>query len=275
MRKKVGFLFQPKRKAARDMAQQLAEAVRDLAEEVWVCSSWEENKSSELAEGTDLIVCLGGDGTILRAARIASPRSIPILAVNLGRVGFMTEVPAGDALSEVPAFVNGGGRIEERAMLQAELASGVASPLHGLNDVFVGRRGRCRLIRVKVAVDGEHITTYKCDGVILATATGSTGYSMAAGGPILHPLSKDILIQPLAAHLSSSAPLILPPDTEVELEVSTTHEAVLSVDGQVEIPLDSGDVVKVKRSPLVTRMLRTQRPATFYGTLMHKLGTRE
>ena len=275
MRKKVGFLFQPKRQAARDMAQQLAEVVRDLAEEVWVCSSWEESRSSELAEGTELIVCLGGDGTILRAARIASPRSIPILAVNLGRVGFMTEVPAGDALREVPAFVNGDGRIEERAMLQAELGSGVASPLHGLNDVFVGRRGRCRLIRVKVTVDGEPVTTYKCDGVILATATGSTGYSMAAGGPILHPLAKDILMQPLAAHLSSGTPLILPPDTEVELEVSTTHEAVLSIDGQVEIPLDSGDAVRVKRSPLVTRLLRAQRPEPFYGTLMKKLGTRE
>jgi NAD+ kinase len=272
---KVGILFQPKRQAARDMAQQLAEVVRGLVNEVWVCSSWEESRSSALADGTDLLVCLGGDGTILRAARIASPRSIPILAVNLGRVGFMTEVSPEDALSEVPTFVNGDGWIEERAMLQAELASGEAPPLHGLNDIFVGRGGRCRLVRIKATVDGEPVTTYKCDGVIVATATGSTGYAMAAGGPILHPLARDILMQPLASHLSSANPLVLPPDTEVELEVSTTHEAVLSVDGQVEIPLDSGDVVRVKRSPLVTRLLRAQRPATFYGTLVQKLGTRE
>jgi NAD+ kinase len=273
--KKVGILFQPKRQAAKDMAEQLADVVRGLASEVWVCSSWEEGRANELAGGTELIVCLGGDGTILRAARIAGPRSIPIAAVNLGRVGFMTEVPAEDAVTQVPAFVRGDGRVEERAMLQAELASGVAPPFHALNDVFVGRGGRCRLVRVKATIDGEFLTTYKCDGVVLATATGSTGYSLAAGGPILHPLSGDILMQPLAAHLSSGTPLVLPPDTEVELEVSTTHEAVLSVDGQIEVPLDSGDIVRVKRSPYVTRLLRSQRPATFYAGLMQKLGTRE
>ena len=275
VKKKVGILFQPKTQAARDLAQELAQVVGNLDVEVWVCSSWEEDRAHELVTETELIICLGGDGTILRAARVASPLSIPILAVNLGRVGFMAEVRAEDAVSRVPAFIRGDGWIEERAMLQAELVSRDVPLIHALNDVFIGRGERCRLIRVAAKVDGEPLTTYKCDGVILATATGSTGYSMAAGGPILHPVAREILMQPVAAHLSSDSALVLAPETTVELEVSTTHQAVLSVDGQVEVQLNDGDAIRVKLSPYTTRLLRAQRGTFFYGTLMQKLAKRE
>ncbi len=275
LKKKVGILFQPKIQAARDLAQQLARVVGDLDVAVWICSSWEEDRAKEQAGETELIICLGGDGTILRAARIANPQSIPILGVNLGRVGFMTELRAEDALSRVPAFIKGEGWLEERSMLQAELVSADTPPFHALNDVVVGRGERCRLIRVTATVDGELLATYRCDGVILATATGSTGYSLAAGGPILHPLAREILLQPIAAHLSSGTAMVLPSDTEVKLEVSTTHAARLSIDGQVEVPLSDGAVVKVGRSPYVTRLLRSDRPTSFYETLMQRLGKRE
>ncbi len=275
MNKKVGILFQPKIQAAQDLAQQLAKVVGDLDAAVWICSSWEEDRAKEQAEETELIICLGGDGTILRAARIANPRSIPILGINLGRVGFMTELRAEDALSRVPAFVKDEGRVEERTMLQAELISADTPPFHALNDVVVGRGERCRLIRVTATLDGELLTTYKCDGVILATATGSTGYSLAAGGPILHPLAREILLLPIAAHLSLSTALVLPSDTKVKLEVSTTHGATLSIDGQIEVPLSDGSVVEVRRSPHVTRLLRSDQPTSFYETLMQRLAKRE
>lgn len=275
MSKKIGILFQSKTQAAGDLAQQLAKVVNDLDATVWVCSAWEENRASDLADDTGLIISLGGDGTILRAARVASPRSIPILGINLGRVGFMTELRAEDALSHVPAYVNGEGWVEERNMLQAELISKDTPPFHALNDVVVGRGETCRLIRVKATVDEELVTTYKCDGVILATATGSTGYSLAAGGPILHPLAREVMMQPIAAHLSLGTALVLPSETTVELKVSTTHQAKLSVDGQIEVLLGDGDVVRVKRSPHITKLLRAQRPTLFYGTLMQKLAKRE
>lgn len=275
LKKKVGILFQPKIAAAEDLARQLAKVVGDLGVAVWVCSAWEEDRAREQAGETELVICLGGDGTILRAARVASPLSIPILGVNLGRLGFMTELRPDDALSRVPAFVKGEGWGEERAMLQAELVSSDMSPFHALNDVVVGRGERCRLIRVKATVDGELVTTYKCDGLILATATGSTGYSLAAGGPMLHPLAREILLQPIAAHLSLGTALVLPSEATVELEVRTTHQATLSIDGQIEVPLSDGAVVRVRRSPHITRLMRTQRSTLFYETLMQKLEKRE
>lgn len=273
--KRIGILFQPKAPAAISLAEELAKVVEGLGAPSWLCSAWEEDRAFKQVDGTKFIVCLGGDGTILRAARIASPEGIPILGVNLGRVGFMTELSADEALSRVPDFVEGVGWVEERAMLQAELVSANTPPYHALNDVVVGRGERCRLIRVKATVDGELLTKYKCDGVIVATATGSTGYSLAAGGPVLHPQAEDILIKPIAAHLSLSTAMVLPSESVVELQVSTTHKATLSIDGQIEVPLRDGDTVRVKRSPYVTKLLRSQWPASFYGTLVQKLEKRE
>jgi NAD+ kinase len=273
--KKIGILFQPKASAAGTLAQQLTKVVGDMGASVWVCSAWEEDKACEQIEGSRFIICLGGDGTILRAARIASPRGIPILGINLGRVGFMTELNADDALTKVPAFVESVGWVEERVMLQAELVARDTPPFHALNDVVVGRGERCRLIRIKATINGELLTTYKCDGLIVATATGSTGYSLAAGGPILHPQAEEILLKPIAAHLSLSTALLLPSEATVKLEVSTTHQATLSIDGQIEVPLSDGDIIKIKRSPYLTRMLRAEWPLPFYSTLMTKLEKRE
>ncbi len=275
LKKKVGILYQPKIAAAKDLAQKLAKVVGDLGAAVWICSAWEEDRAREQASETELVICLGGDGTVLRAARVVSPLSIPILGVNLGRLGFMTELRPEDALSRVPAFIKGDGFVEERTMLQAELVSADLSPFHALNDVVVGRGARCRLIRVKATVDGEILTTYKCDGLILATATGSTSYSLAAGGPILHPSAREILLKSIAAHLCLGTALVLSSEVTVELEVRTTHQATLSVDGQVEVPLKDGAVVRVRRSPYVTRLMRAQTSVQFYETLMSKLEKRE
>ncbi|HEY49377.1 MAG TPA: NAD(+)/NADH kinase [Dehalococcoidia bacterium] len=275
MTKKVGVLFQSKIEAAGDLAQQMAKVVGALDVDVWTCSAWDEDRAREQVEGTDIVICLGGDGTILRASRVASPLSIPILGVNLGRIGFMTELNDADALSRVPDFIKGKGWVEERAMLQSELEASDKPAFYALNDVVIGRGAMCRLIRIKAAVYGELLTTYKCDGLILATATGSTAYALAAGGPILHPHSGEILMKPIAAHLSFGTALVLPADATVELEVNTTHQAMLSIDGQVEVPLSDGDIIRVKRSPHVTRLLRAQRPMFFYGTLMRKLEKRE
>jgi NAD+ kinase len=275
MIQKVGILFQPKIEEAADLGRRLAQVVEDMGVSAWVCSSWDEEEAGERLSGTGLVICLGGDGTILRAVRIVGGSGVPILGVNLGRVGFMTELTVGEALDQVPAFVSGEGWVEERAMLEAAVVGRSAPGVSALNDVVVARGERCRLIRVQARVDGEFVTTYKSDGVIVATATGSTGYCLAAGGPVLHPLAKEMVLQPIAAHLSFGGALVLPPDVIVELEIRTTHQGRLSADGQVEVPLEDGDVVRVRRSESVAKLAKCSGPPVFYGTLMQRLAERE
>lgn len=231
--------------------------------------------------GTDLALSVGGDGTILRVARAVVPWETPILGVNLGRLGFMTELSAEEVMDRLPALIAGEGWIDERAMLQAELVpateeatddrSGVSQLLHALNDVVVGRGKIPRIIHVKAIIDGELLTTYRSDGIIVSTATGSTGYCLAAGGPILYPQSQEILLRPISAHLSMNHTLVLPPTATIELEVHTDHQAVLSIDGQVDLILKDGDKVKVWRSPHSVRLLRVHPPTFFYSTLEQRL----
>jgi len=271
LKRKVGILYHPKNEAAGTLSQKLEKVAINLGASVWVCSSWDEDCARENAEGTHIIISLGGDGTVLRAARIANPQSIPLLGVNLGRLGFLTEVVAENAIKQVPEFIEGKGLIEERAMIETSISSTGSRTFEALNDVVVGRGERCRLIRIKTAIDGQLLSTYKCDGIIMATATGSTGYSLAAGGPILHPLAREIVLKPVAVHLGLSSALMLHADSIVELEVNTTHQATLSVDGQIEVPLCDGDIVKVRRSRHTTKLLRANKPEYFYSTLINRL----
>lgn len=281
--KKVGILYRPGLSAAERLAQDLGKVGQSSGASVWLCSAWEEERAREMVAGTDLILSVGGDGTILRAVRILFPLLIPILGVNLGKLGFMAELSPGEAIDKVPAFLAGEGEIDERAMLQAELFSPggkgwekrpIAS-FHALNDVVVGRGAISRVVYIKATIDGKLLTTYKGDGVIVATATGSTGYSLSAGGPILHPQAKELLLKPISAHLSLATALVLAPTTTVELEVGTDHQTVLSVDGQVDFRLKSGDLIRVRRSPHVARFLRAQPLASFYRTLVRRLSAKQ
>jgi len=272
--KRVGILYQPKREKALPLAQEIEKSLRYQGLSCWVCSASEEDKAQSQAPDSDLILSIGGDGTILRAARISAPLSIPIVGVNLGKVGFMTEVDATEVMEKLPQLLAGKGWVEERAMLEAELVTREEKTnkiFRALNDVFVGRGNLVRLVLIEATINGEFLTTYRADGVIIATATGSTGYALAAGGPILYPESKEILLQPLASHLSLSQALVLPPETTIELKVTTTHEAKLSLDGQVEMPLSSDDRVEVKLSSHVARFLRLRPKTYFYSLLERKL----
>jgi NAD+ kinase len=157
-------------------------------------------------------------------------------------------------------------------MLQAEAtAAGKKQVFHALNDVVLARADIVRLIRIEAAIDGQPLTTYKTDGLVVATATGSTGYALAARGPIIYPQSRDILLVPVAPHLSLPYPLVLPENTVVALRVETYHKALLSIDGYINLPLASGDTVRVRRSPHVVRFLRVRPRAAFYGRLEEKL----
>ena len=267
--KRVGILYHPKIAAAGALAQELGGYLPSLEASAWLCSAWEEEDVRSQVEGTDLILSIGGDGTILRAARAVVPWSIPIVGINLGRLGFMTELGADEAQQKLPAFIAGEGWIDERAMLRAELEA--RDSFHALNDVVIGRGAITRVIYMETLIDGAPLTTYKADGVILATATGSTGYSLAAGGPILYPQSREILLTPIAPHPTFANALVLPPTATVELRVRTDHQAMLSIDGQIDVAIESGERIRVRLSPHATRFLRSQPPTFFFSNLMERL----
>ena len=268
--KRVGILYHPKLEKAKVFNRELEKllSARDIS--LWLCSAWEEEKARPQVAGSDLILSIGGDGTILRAARVIAPHAVPILGINMGNLGFMTELKAAEALDKLPRLLGGEGWIEERVMLEAELVS-QGKAFHALNDVVVGRGGAARLVHIETKINSEVLTTYRADGVIVATATGSTSYSLAAGGPILHPQAREILLKPVCSHLTLDKALVLPPESVIQLKVTTSHEAMLSLDGQVESPLHSGDEVKIKLSSYVARFLRIQPKTYFYSSLGSRL----
>ncbi len=269
--KRVGILYHPQREKARDLAGKLEELLSARGISSWQCSAWDEDKAKPQVESSDLILSIGGDGSILRAARIVIPYTVPILGVNLGRLGFITEFKGNEILTNLPDLLEDGGWIDERAMLEAQLNG---RSFHALNDVVV-RSTTARLINIKTEIDGEMLFTYRADGIIIATATGSTGYSLAAGGPILYPQSREIVLQPVSCHLGLNRALVISPQGRIKFNIATYDGAVLSLDGQVNLPLSAGQDVMVKLSSHTTHFLRIHQPACFYSSLWQKLQWKE
>jgi NAD+ kinase len=186
----------------------------------------------------------------------------------------MTELSAEEAKDKLPALLEGKGWLDERAMLEAELGATGSEPprtFYALNDVVVARGAIARVVYVEASIDNKPLTTYKADGVIVATATGSTGYSLSAGGPILHPQAKEFLLSPILPHLSLAYTLVLPATAVVRLRLTTAHQAGLSIDGHMNLSLESGAVITVKHSSHTGRFLRIHPEAAFYSSLEQKL----
>ena len=255
-------------------AKPLAERLRALLGCDRALASTDDGPPTIGSPPPGVLVTVGGDGTLLRAASVAAQAAVPLLGVNLGRLGFLTEIEAADALDAVPRYLDGSGaRVYERHMLQAEVDG--AAPVHALNDVVVGRATTGHLARIGVSVDGAELTTYQADAVIVATATGSTAYALSAGGPILHPSSTDMVLVPVAAHGDMDAPVVVPAESVVELTIKTGHPAVMTADGFVDVPIGPEGSVRVSASPHRALFLRAAgragSEARFYETLVYRL----
>ena len=273
---RVGILYHPIIEAAYTLAKELEEFLGASGISVWLCSAWEGETARAQVNDTDLVLSIGGDGTILRAAQAVAPGLTPITGINLGKLGFMTEISPDEALDKLPALLAGEGWVDERALLEAELfpisqGHEPARLFYALNDVVIARGAIARMVSIDASINGEPLTTYKADGMIVATATGSTAYSLAAGGPILHPKAKEFLLLPILPHLSSAYTLVLPSTAVVKLRISTAHQATLSIDGHINLALSSGAIVTVKRSPNTTRFLRIHPETSFYSSLEQRL----
>jgi NAD+ kinase len=217
----------------------------------------------------DLMIALGGDGTMLRAGRLCAPIGIPILGINLGRFGFLTEVKQQQWRETFPRLFAGDYWLEKRMMLHAELwrSTRLLSSWEVLNEIVVSRGHMVRPIHLEASVDGRELTTYVADALIAATATGSTAYALAAGGPILSPELRNILLVAVAPHLSIDRAIVLAEGSSVSITVNTAHQAVLSPDGLPPINLEDGDRVDAFAGKDTVQFLRFQDPGYFYRNL--------
>ncbi|HEY5085860.1 MAG TPA: NAD(+)/NADH kinase [Gemmatimonadaceae bacterium] len=222
-----------------------------------------------------LALSLGGDGTLLRTARFLDGAAVPILGVNLGRLGFLTSCSASDLKSALAAVVAGDYDVDERMALRGEATHGDGTrreEWQALNDIVMHKGGFARMLSVRVAVDGEVLGAYNCDGIVVASPTGSTAYNLSAGGPLVTPSLDSIILTPISAHALAIRPIVLPPNATVTLEsVDGPDEVLITVDGQAGARLASGDRLMVRRSPRPVRIVRFP-GNSFFDRLRVKLG---
>lgn len=227
----------------------------------------------EVPDGCDGIVVLGGDGTLLAAARAINGREIPLFPVNLGGLGFLTAITREEVLQELARFVRGEHRIGLRSMLRCKLMRrGEQVCEHdALNDVVLTKSSIARMIDFDVHVDNRFVAAYKADGLILCTPTGSTAYSLSAGGPIIFPQVAAICLTPICPHMLTNRPVVVPDSSTVEvLNNADNGDAYLTIDGQIGEPLNHGDRVMARRSPHVLQLVRPPR-SMFFDVLRQKL----
>jgi len=226
-----------------------------------------------MAGKVDLIVVLGGDGTLLSAARALGSHKVPILAVNLGGLGFLTSVTLDQLYPMLEQVLAGQHRTGERMMLEAEvLHSGKTSERHtALNDAVANKGALARMLDFDVSVDGEHVGRYRADGLIVATPTGSTAYSLAAGGPIIHPGLDAFVITPICPHMLTNRPLVIPDTSRVEIDFAAAEGPVyLTLDGQIGIQMEPTDRVLIRKSANKVALVRPPRK-TYFEILRSKL----
>ena len=236
--------------------------------------------TEEVPEDTDCIIVLGGDGTLMRAAADLSTLDIPLLGINLGTLGYLAEIDRASIYPALDTLLAGEYQIEKRMLLRGVVRRGEECLYSGiaLNDIFVSREGKPRVITLRNYVNNAYLNEYRADGLIVATPTGSTGYSLSAGGPIIEPRARLFLMTPLAAHTLNARSVILPEESRIRIEVGegrdgSMEHALASFDGEANIPLVTGDHVDIRKSSRVVRIVKT-RNDSFFETLRKKMKDR-
>jgi NAD+ kinase len=246
--------------AARRIIEQYGRQAKILLDEVSARELGRKDaiEIEHVGEEADLIIVFGGDGTLLSVARHLKGRNVPILAVNLGGLGFLTEVSLEEVGEMMARVMKGDYHTSTRTMLDVTVKRRDESvfSLSLLNDAVITKDALARIIDIETLVDDAYLTTYRGDGLILSSPTGSTGYSLAAGGPILHPSLEHMVLTPICPHMLTNRPLILPGEVTVTARLSSTDEKVLlTLDGQVGFPLECLDEVVVRKSPKAVKLI--------------------
>ncbi len=279
--KRVGIISKPKKLEIREIVPALLEWLRERSIEAFIdkeTGAIMETKEhcltrNEIAAQVDLLIVLGGDGTLLATARALNRKPVPILAVNLGGLGFLTEITREELILTLEMVVAGTHQTDRRVQIEGELvrADEILTPFLALNDVVLNKGAIARIFDFELRVNGELVSTYKSDGLIVSTPTGSTAYSLAAGGPIVTPSVEAFLVTPICAHTLTHRPLVLPNSVKIEVTVKSLREAAyLTVDGQVGIAAHSEDVVRMRKADSYVELVRPP-AASYFEILQQKL----
>jgi NAD+ kinase len=277
---RFGFLLKRGKPEAREIAADLGRLLREvdagcslvaLAEDADALPGARTVSPEDLGGAIDALVVLGGDGTFLLGASLVSDQGVPLFGVNLGSLGFITHYARGEAASALAEACRGKLGIEERLRLAVTIGSpaGVLASRSAVNDAVLTQRALARLLDLEVSLDGAAIATYKADGLIVSTPTGSTAYTLAAGGPILTPDVQALTLTPICPHMLTHRPLVLPPDARLRIKNVSGGPVTLTVDGQWGHELADGSWIDVRKADQPLRMFRS--PTPFFGILRQKL----
>jgi len=262
--KKIGIICKPGRREPQEILRELLPLLRKKGCETFVDSETATALNingfsrDEIASFVDLVLVLGGDGTMLNVSRLVAEKGIPILGINLGSLGFITEVSRDEIFSAVDKVLSGDCVVEERLMLSAAIhRDGIKLTENTvLNDVVINKGALARIIDLETNINSIYVTTFKADGLIISTPTGSTAYSLAAGGPILYPTLESIVLTPICSHTLTNRPIVMPDNSKIEIIIkSLSGDVFLTLDGQVGFPLLRGDVIEIYKASSKTKLL--------------------
>ncbi|MEO5884869.1 MAG: NAD(+)/NADH kinase [Candidatus Limnocylindrales bacterium] len=276
--RRIGFAYNPTNDAAVELSARASGwcQMRGIGE--WEAPSSDLDRLRAELPTTDALVVLGGDGTFLRAARAVAEIDVPLLGLNLGKVGFLSKAEAGDLEVVLQHIADGAYTIDERMVIEGRILRGgrdgqadVSDHHIALNDIVIARGALARVCRLDVSIDDTHLATFIADGLVVASPTGSTGYSFSAGGPILDPVSRNLVVTPIAAYLSAIRSVVVSPLQVVRCRVVDAHEALVSVDGREDLPIAVGDVVEVHAIERPIRLIEPKGAQPFWDLLRHKV----
>ncbi len=271
--RRIALLPHPHRQETVYLAHQIVQWLEKQGITAIALHEWDRETVHQHAEGWDMVISIGGDGTMLRAARASAVWGVPVLGINMGHLGFLTAFDPHGWTESLAAVLRGDYWIEERLMLDVTWLRGDTQVCHdeALNDVVMGRGTMARLVEFETYIDSAWTTTYRADALIVATPTGSTAYALAVGGPILPPELHNVEIVPVAAHLSLSRPLVLSGDAIIEVVIHCSHEAMLAVDGQMLGTLANHDRVVIQATRHASRFVRVGERTYFYRSILDRM----
>jgi NAD+ kinase len=272
---RIGFAYNPTNDAAIELRERAAGWCRMHGIEHWAAQAGDADMLRGELPSTDALFVLGGDGTFLRAARAVTEIDVPILGINLGKVGFLSKAEAHELEQVLGRVVAGEYRLEERMVLEGRILPGGrptdADRLIALNDIVIARGSLARVCRLDVEIGESHLATFVADGLIVASPTGSTGYSFSAGGPIVEPASRNLIVTPIAGYLSAIRSIVAGPTQVVQCRIVDAFEALVSVDGRIDLPVAVGDVVEVRAVDRPIRLIEPKGTIPFWDLLRRKV----